>query len=469
MVQAKEISFFNKSLAANAELAMENDDGSPGMQFSEHARVANHQLEAFTLDDDIKSLEEDGAGMDEQEVEERAVVDFVSEMELDHGSIKLRGDIDEDYDEAEGKKEDYEREKEDEDLSQQFSLDDVTDDEDGEQDIRQEETALNTEIKRDGEESSKLVYGGKQQEQESINQASGKEYAQNLDKRDSVTNKVQQSSTNDSTTNRDSSSSNNQSKEGVTAKANDMLQGEKTKEKTVADLKLSCGDQGTITAVEKQLADQIADKIPSPPPETPVSQNRQSNKKIEPQLDKENYVKGHFQKFLAHVETRVINKGTNNWEQSPSKNHTERSKGSNKSSSSSKSDDSEANKDNEDPTATTALKADQFDPKEMRQEFDGWSLYKKMRISFAPVRRYQMMVDQDYKKNKVTVCAHLQNIFTTFCVRRGKATHQMNNFFDIDKWVNKMTGNSNSNQSGNSPTKELKRTNTIGNMNNADD
>ena len=160
------------------------------MQFSEHARVANHQLEAFTLDDDIKSLEEDGVGIDEEEVEERAVVDFVSEIELDHGSIKLRGDIDEDYDEAEGKKEDYEREKEDEDLSQQFSLDDVTDDEDGEQDIRQEETALNTEIKRDGEESSKLVYNGKQQEQESINQTSSKEYAQKLDKRDSVANKV---------------------------------------------------------------------------------------------------------------------------------------------------------------------------------------------------------------------------------------------------------------------------------------
>ena len=52
--------------------------------------------------------------MDEQEVEERAVVDFVSEIELDHGSIKLRGDMDEDYDE---KKEAYEREKEDEDLS----------------------------------------------------------------------------------------------------------------------------------------------------------------------------------------------------------------------------------------------------------------------------------------------------------------------------------------------------------------
>ena len=69
-------------------------------------------------------------------------------------------------------------------------------------------------------------------------------------------------------------------------------------------------------------------------------------------------MKGHFQKFLAHVETRVINKGANSWEQSPKGTHTDRSKGSNKSSTSSKSDDSEANKDNEDPTATTALKAD---------------------------------------------------------------------------------------------------------------
>ena len=65
------------------------------------------------------------------------------------------------------------------------------------------------------------------------------------------------------------------------------------------------------------------------------------------------------------------------------------------------------NKDNEDPNAKVESKADQFDPKELKEEFDGWSLYKKMRISFAPVRRYQCLVDQDYKKNKVTVCAHL--------------------------------------------------------------
>ena len=61
-------------------------------------------------------------------------------------------------------------------------------------------------------------------------------------------------------------------------------------------------------------------------------------------------------------------------------------------------------KDNEDPNAKIES---QFDPKELREQFDGWSLYKKTRISFAPVRRYQCLVDQDYKKNKVTVCAHL--------------------------------------------------------------
>ena len=68
-----------------------------------------------------------------------------------------------------------------------------------------------------------------------------------------------------------------------------------------------------------------------------------------------------------------------------------------------------------------------------------------------------MMVDQDYKKNKVTVCAHLQNIFTTYCVRRGKATHQMNNYFDIDKWMNKITGNTDKANKDGSPGKELKR------------
>ena len=111
-----------------------------------------------------------------------------------------------------------------------------------------------------------------------------------------------------------------------------------------------------------------------------------------------------------------------------------RSKASLKQTSRSKSEESEANKDNEDPNVTVDNQVDLFDPKELRQVFDGWSLYKKLRISFAPVRRYQFMVDQDYKKNKVTVCAHLQNIYNSFCVKRGKPTYQMNNYFDIEKW-----------------------------------
>ena len=70
-------------------------------------------------------------------------------------------------------------------------------------------------------------------------------------------------------------------------------------------------------------------------------------------------MKGHLQKFLAHVETRVINKGYTNGESSPRKSAlSNRSKVSNKSSSTSKSDDSDVNKDNEDPNATGAPKAD---------------------------------------------------------------------------------------------------------------
>lgn len=61
------------------------------------------------------------------------------------------------------------------------------------------------------------------------------------------------------------------------------------------------------------------------------------------------------------------------------------------------------------------------------------------------------MVDQDYKKNKVTVCAHLQNIFNSFNVKRGKAPPTLNNYFDIDKFINKLQGNP---TQGNSPVKD---------------
>jgi len=108
---------------------------------------------------------------------------------------------------------------------------------------------------------------------------------------------------------------------------------------------------------------------------------------------------------MAHIETREVPKPSSPID-SKYKVKTKKSKESASSRSKSNSDSDAANKDNEDP-GTALEKTDHFEPKELREFFDGWSLYKKTRISNAPVRRYQMMVDQDYKRNKVTVCAHL--------------------------------------------------------------
>lgn len=75
------------------------------------------------------------------------------------------------------------------------------------------------------------------------------------------------------------------------------------------------------------------------------------------------------------------------------------------------------------------------------------------------------MVEQDYKKNKVIVCAHLQNVFNSFCLKRGRSSYGAN-YFDIEKWLNKMTPGW---QSSSSPTKDLKRSATIGPANNGDE
>ena len=47
---------------------------------------------------------------------------------------------------------------------------------------------------------------------------------------------------------------------------------------------------------------------------------------------------------------------------------------------------------------------------------------------------YLNRAESNNKKNKVTVCAHLQNIYNHFTVKRGKALPHQNNYFDIDKW-----------------------------------
>ena len=71
-------------------------------------------------------------------------------------------------------------------------------------------------------------------------------------------------------------------------------------------------------------------------------------------------------------------------------------------------------------------------PIETNQKFDGWKLYKRLKVPAAPVRRYQNLVDEDYQRNKITVCAHFLNIFNSFVVSRGRHSP---NFFDIERWT----------------------------------
>ncbi len=50
-----------------------------------------------------------------------------------------------------------------------------------------------------------------------------------------------------------------------------------------------------------------------------------------------------------------------------------------------------------------------------------------------PFRRYCHLLDKDYTKNKITVCANLSNIFNSHMIRKQHDT-SINNFFDYDKW-----------------------------------
>jgi hypothetical protein len=55
-----------------------------------------------------------------------------------------------------------------------------------------------------------------------------------------------------------------------------------------------------------------------------------------------------------------------------------------------------------------------FDPKELKDELDGWEFYKRAKVPHALVKRYCQTLDQDYIKNKITVCAHINHIFDLY-------------------------------------------------------
>lgn len=244
----------------------------------------------------------------------------------------------------------------------------------------------------------------------------------------------------DSATNGYSSSSNDASKKNVTETS--ALLGKQQQEKAAGNDRLKDLRPAPVLSTRQQMqtVDMVSktelNNAESVSPSLKEVPSKVSLRREPPQLDRENIVAGHLKKFLAHIETREIKTHADSTVRSQAGLNSDRSKASR----GSKSSDSGICKDNEDPTARIENKKDCFDPKELREEFDGWGLYKKMRISFAPVRRYQYMVDQDYKKNKVTVCAHVQNIYNSFNIRRGRPTLQMNNYFDIDRWMAKMEG-----------------------------
>ena len=83
-----------------------------------------NELETFTAADDAMSFVEDGHT--DEEAEERAVAEFVSEIELrkEHGGPDRY--FNHEREESDGKKN-----EEDDDISQQFSIDDVSDEDEG--------------------------------------------------------------------------------------------------------------------------------------------------------------------------------------------------------------------------------------------------------------------------------------------------------------------------------------------------
>jgi len=51
-------------------------------------------------------------------------------------------------------------------------------------------------------------------------------------------------------------------------------------------------------------------------------------------------------------------------------------------------------------------------------EYDGWEFYKRRKIPHTMVRRYCQTLDQNYTKNKITVCVHINHIFDLYTWQR---------------------------------------------------
>ena len=74
-----------------------------------------------------------------------------------------------------------------------------------------------------------------------------------------------------------------------------------------------------------------------------------------------------------------------------------------------------------------------FDPKELVQSFDGWEFYKRKKTGNVMVKRYCQTLDQDYTKNKITVCAHLDHILNLFNNQRKPFMRTMADGLNIER------------------------------------
>ena len=77
------------------------------------------------------------------------------------------------------------------------------------------------------------------------------------------------------------------------------------------------------------------------------------------------------------------------------------------------------------------------------QECDGWELHKKTRFNQSPVKRYQALVQEDYTRNKILVCANLSNLwhsyqtsklFNPHTMQMRATSRHLDNYFNLDKW-----------------------------------
>ena len=84
MVAAQEIAFF----AQNGYTGENSPVSHQELRRSTDQKGESEPIEAFNLDEEQRSFEDDP--VDEDEEEDRAVADFVSEIELNSSNVKLR-------------------------------------------------------------------------------------------------------------------------------------------------------------------------------------------------------------------------------------------------------------------------------------------------------------------------------------------------------------------------------------------